>query len=431
MARIVLNTFGSLGDLHPYLAIAIGLRQRGHEPVVATSEVYRRKVLDEGVEFAPVRPDIGLLANDTEFVVKLWDPKRGSEFLFRDYLVPLVEQAYKDLAHACQNADLLLTHVAAHAGPIAAEKLKLPWLSVALQPVVFFSAYDPPILPDAEWARFLYPLGPRVFRTLLGLARLRLDRWARPIANLRRRLGLPASRTNPLLDPFSPFGTLALFSKSFVEPQPDWPHNTHVTGFIYYDELGDVPGIWSHDEIQLEIFLRSGPPPVLFTLGSSAVMHPGEFFRESITAVHTLGVRAVLLAGPGAKGIHNPLPDSIFVASYLPFSKIMPRSLAIVHQGGMGTTAQALRAGRPMLVTPWSHDQPDNAERIRRMGLGRVVRRNHYYAPRVANELRALLTDESYSGRTAEIAAQIAKEDGVSAACDLIEASIRSPLLAN
>jgi UDP:flavonoid glycosyltransferase YjiC (YdhE family) len=150
-------------------------------------------------------------------------------------------------------------------------------------------------------------------------------------------------------------------------------------------------------------------------------MHPGEFFRESIAAAHALGVRAVLLAGKGRYEIHNPLPDSILVGGYVPFSKIMPRIAAIVHQGGIGTTAQALRAGRPMLIAPWSHDQPDNAERVRRLGLGRTIPRNRYYAPRVANELRELLTNPTYAERTSEMAANIALEDGVANACDALE----------
>lgn len=365
--------------------------------------------------------------NDISFIEKLWHPRTGSEFLLRHYLLPHVEQSYEDLLEASRGADLLLTHAAGYAGPIVAEKLQLPWLSVVLQPMLFFSAYDPPILPGAEWTQHLYRFGPRMFQALVKVGRLRLDPWAKPIQELRTRLGLQPSNANPLIDTHSPFGTLALFSEAFASPQPDWPPNTSQAGFIYYDHLGELPDADQEDEAELEYFLRSGPPPVLFTLGSSAVMHPGEFFRESLTAVHTLGVRAVLLAGKGRSEIHNPLPDSVFVAGYVPFSKVMPRSAAVVHQGGIGTTAQALRAGRPMLVVPWAHDQPDNAARVRRHGYGRSIPRDRYYAPRVANELRELLTDENYARRTAEAAAQIATEDSVSNACDAIE----SALLAN
>jgi UDP:flavonoid glycosyltransferase YjiC (YdhE family) len=145
--------------------------------------------------------------------------------------------------------------------------------------------------------------------------------------------------------------------------------------------------------------------------------------------VHELGVRAILLAGKGKNDIHNPLPDSILVGGYLPYSKIMPRAAAIVHPGGIGTTAQALRAGRPMLVTPWSNDQPDNAERVRRLGVGRPIPRSRYYAPRVANELRALLTDASCFERAGTVAGQIADEDGIANACDVIEEKVGLPFL--
>ena len=153
-------------------------------------------------------------------------------------------------------------------------------------------------------------------------------------------------------------------------------------------------------------------------------MHPGDFFHESIAAVHALGVRAVLLAGGGREQIHDPLSDSILVARYLPFSKIMPKAAVIVHQGGIGTTAQALRAGRPMLIVPWSHDQPDNAERVQRLGAGRTIPRSRYYAPRVEDELRSLLTNDTYQERTRDLATRIAGEDGVTNACAAIEAAI-------
>ena len=145
VARIVLNTFGSFGDLHPYLAVAIGLKQRGHQAVIATSEVYRAKTQGEGLEFQPVRPDVGELLGNEEFIQRLWDPKRGTEYLIRDYIMPRVAQGFEDLSAVCKGADLLLTHAVGYAGPLVAESQKLSWLSIALQPAAFLSAYDPPV----------------------------------------------------------------------------------------------------------------------------------------------------------------------------------------------------------------------------------------------------------------------------------------------
>lgn len=429
MAHIVLNTFGSFGDLHPYLALAIGLKARGHHPVLATSAVYRRKVEAEEIGFAPVRPDVGELLNRPEFVKKLWHPRRGTEYLIRDYLIPHVRQSFADLRDACGKADLLLTHVAAYAGPIVGEYLKIPWLSVALQPATFFSASDPMVIPAVPWVRHLYPLGPAIFRFLVRIADWRIKRWLGPLQELRKEIGLPSATGNPVMKgAFSPFGSLALFSKHFAKPQADWPPHTRQTGFVFYDQLGEgIPGAENKNQSReaLSDFLNSGPPPVLFTLGSSAVMQAGRFFSESTAAAQNLNIRAIMLVGNFDRAqLPSAMPSSVFVTNYLPYSEIMPKMAAIVHQGGIGTTAQGLRAGKPTLVVPWAHDQPDNAERLRKLGVSRTLPRQRYRARRVAKELDKLLSDKTYTERARNIGEQIVSEDGLACACDAIEAKL-------
>jgi rhamnosyltransferase subunit B len=420
MARIVLNTFGSFGDLHPYLAIAIELRRRGHDPVIGTSEVYRAKVEAEGVGFAPVRPDVGELLHEPEKIANLWHPRRGTVFLIRDYLMPSVEQSYADLIDAAKGADLIVTHSAAYAGPTVAEVLRVPWISIVLQPSMFLSRYDPPVLPEA-WLRTLYPLGPIARAAVFAIGKAWARTWAKPLLRLRGRLGL-STQANPVFEgQLSPLATLALFSSRFAPPQPDWPRNVNVTGFVFYDRLG-AGFDSSNAEADLLRFLEAGPPPVLFTLGSSAVTHPGEFYRASAQAAQRLGIRAILLAGTAGREVLPDAPESIFIADYIPYSAAMPRCAAIVHQGGIGTTAQALLAGRPMLVVPWSHDQPDNAERVRRLGIARVAKRARYTAQRAERELRVLLDDRRYDEHAREVAEEIAGENGLDNACNAVEA---------
>jgi UDP:flavonoid glycosyltransferase YjiC (YdhE family) len=414
LARIVLNTFGSLGDLHPYLAIAIELGRRGHTTIIAASEVYRGRIEAENVGFAPVRPDVGELLENAPLMEKILHPRRGSEYLLRDYLLPEVENAYDDLNAACPGADLLVTHVAGYAGPIVAEKRKLPWISIALQPAIFFSTYDPSVLAPAPWLRHLYGLGHRPFVALRALAKRRVESWTGPVARLRKKLDLPISTTNAVLEGFSPFGTLALFSPRFAAPQPDWPPRTRTCGFVFYDKR-DAQLVADEG---LEEFLKSGPSPVLFTLGSSAVMRPGSFYEESMAAAHKLGVRAVLLTG----NLERPKSSkNIYVTDYASYSEIMPRVSASVHSGGIGTCAQALRSGRPMLVVPWSHDQPDNADRLRKLGVSRTIERARYTAARAQRELDRLLSECSYEKNAGEIARGLAAEDGLRAACDSLE----------
>src|SRR5689334_12545183 len=143
MAKIVLNTFGSFGDLHPFVALGLALKRRGHRPVIATSAVYREKILGEALEFHPVRPDVGVLLDRPDLIAKLWDSRRATQFLVRDYLAPSVSEAFEDLRTASRDADLMLTHSAAFAGPIVAQLLQKRWLSVVLQPAALFSAADP------------------------------------------------------------------------------------------------------------------------------------------------------------------------------------------------------------------------------------------------------------------------------------------------
>ncbi|HEY6987612.1 MAG TPA: glycosyltransferase [Bryobacteraceae bacterium] len=426
MARIVLNPFGSLGDLHPYLAIAIELQRRGHTAVIATSEVYRSKVQAEGVGFAPVRPDAGELLGNAALMDKIMHPRRGSEYLIRDYLLPQVGNAYEDLNAACDGADLLVTHVAGYAGPIVAEARNLPWISVALQPAIFFSTYDPSVLASAPWLRHLHNLGRWPFAALHALIKWHVQLWTGPIVRLRRKLGLPATSINPVLEGFSPFGTLALFSARFARPQPDWPANVRMCGFVFYDKR-DAEGA---PDRGLAEFLKSGPPPVLFTLGSSAVMRPGAFYEESAAAARKLGIRALLLAGNYAP---QQSSSEVYVTDYASYSEIMSRVAASVHSGGVGTCAQAMRSGRPMLVVPWSHDQPDNAERLRNLGVSRTIERSRYTAATASPELDRLLNEPSYETAATQIARELAKEDGLSAACDSLEAALsnQSTLLAD
>ena len=200
--------------------------------------------------------------------------------------------------------------------------------------------------------------------------------------------------------------------------QKDWPANTLITGFCFYDSDAGNAALPAH----LEEFLAAGEAPVVFTLGSAAVLAAGNFYEQSARAAIKLGVRAVLLIGTTrGTGRSRSCRDSICVAEYAPYSALFPRAALVVHQGGVGTTAQCLRAGRPMLIMPYSHDQPDNARRMRRMGVARVIQRASYKPWRVARKVRAMLAEPEYDERARRLAEEVAREDGVKTACDALE----------
>jgi rhamnosyltransferase subunit B len=167
-------------------------------------------------------------------------------------------------------------------------------------------------------------------------------------------------------------------------------------------------------------FLDEGPPPIVFTLGSSAFWAAKNFYRDSVAAAHALGQRALLLIGDAHNYPTEPLPNGMAAFEYAPYGEVLPRARIIVHHGGIGTTGQSLRAGKPMLVVPFAHDQFDNAARITRLGLGRTLPRQQYTAARATQELARLLREQSYAMRATEIAHHIQSEDGIRAACDAI-----------
>jgi UDP:flavonoid glycosyltransferase YjiC (YdhE family) len=251
--------------------------------------------------------------------------------------------------------------------------------------------------------------------------------WAKPWHAFRAELGLPPTEDNPIFEgQHAPDLVLAMFSEQLARPQADWPPLTVVTGFCDFDRHASEEA--TPEEV--ERFLDAGPPPVVFTLGSSAVWSPGQFYAESLEAIRRVGVRAILLIGPeGANTLPESLPEGVAAFGYAPYSSLFPRCAAIVHQGGVGTTAQAMRAGRPMVVVPFGFDQQDNAARVQRLGIARVIPKERYTAGRVTRALRQLLDDPAPADRAAEIGRLVRQEDGAAVASDAIEALLaqRSP----
>ena len=417
--RIVLSNIGTYGDTHPLIAIALELKRRGHTPVMALPEVYRPKVEPLGLEFHPVRPDID--PANTLLVEMIYDVKKGTEKGLREFLFPVLRQTYEDLLDAATQparADLMLLGELNYAGPIVADATGIPWASYVLAPFSFFSAYDPPFLPPYPRLARADRAVPGMGRVIRRVARFVTRKWPEPIYELRRELGL-ALGPNPIFDAkHSPHMVLALFSRVLGVEQKDWPPNTLLTGFCFYD--GDV-GITKLPP-KLEEFLSQGEAPLVFTLGSAAVLAAGRFYELSARAAIRMGERAVLLIGSDPRNKPRTLlPDSICVAEYAPYSDLFPRSRIVVHQGGVGTTAQCLRAGKPMLIMPYSHDQPDNARRMRRLKVARVIERARYTPLRVARKLKAMLAEPRFDRRAQSVARQMEREDGVRAACDALE----------
>lgn len=420
--RVVLATFGSLGDLHPMLAVALRLRALGVDAVIATSEGHRAKVEAEGLSFAPVRPDFSDIERDLGV-----DPAEamrrmiaGDDFLFKDVLFPYVRRSYEDALAATAGADLVAGTNFAFGGRIAAEVRGLPFVALVLQPLTFLSAHDPPVLLPYPWLGTLpTKLGPRSAELLFSLVKQATASWAKPLQRLRRELGLPAERDPVFTGHFElAQRVLGLYSPLLGAPQPDFPASAAIVGSTFYDsEAGGRDAL----SPELEAFLEDGPPPLVFTLGSAAVLQGERFYGASLQAAERLGRRAVLLVGPEAaeRWAGETGPGAIAVG-YAPHSLLFPRAQAVIHHGGIGTTAQALRAGRPQLVVPYFADQPDNAARLVRLGVARTLPSRRYTAGRAAAALAALMGGPGYAAQAQWSAGMVGREDGAEAAAQAI-----------
>jgi rhamnosyltransferase subunit B len=415
--HIVITVFGSLGDLHPMMALALGLQARGHRVTIAASRIYEEKILREKLGFAPLGPE--LIAYERAVYDELFDRVRGPEILVRKYLLPFVKETAHSLRQLLENADFLINAPTVYAGPVVAEALKMPWASVALQPFVYFSAYDPPVLPQLPITEHWHGLGAGFWKVFWGLLKSTSNAWPQEVYDLRRELGVP-NRGNPLFEgQYSSALNLALFSPQVASIQPDWPQNTQVTGFVFYDRM--KPGEAGLPAAIRE-FLDAGEPPVVFTLGSSVVQTSTSFYEISIQAVRQSGCRAIFLAGENQPTL--PLNDQMLWWDAVAYSELFPHAAAVVHQGGVGTTAQVMRAGKPMLIVPHGFDQPDNAARMKRLGLSRTLYPERYRAPQVARELETLLWEPSYAGAARQTGIAISREDGLETACNSIEAQL-------
>ena len=420
MRKIVLTTIGTLGDLHPFIAVGLALKTRGFASLLAVPEDQVAKCREAGLDavgvsagFAAISRRMGL--NHADAVRRIIGDQR---VMLEQVLLSGLSDHTAALEAVALDAEAIVASIFVFAAPIVAEKHDLPLVSVILQPMAMLSAYDPPRTPDF-WMMRRPPVG-RIGRAWnrAGYATIRwvLDRlYGGRIDRVRAEHGLPATGAGRVLEPPARCDLrLGCYSPQLGAAQPDAPPSTRIVGFPVFDSDS---GKQEPLDPVLAAFLAGGPPPLVFTLGTFAVNGAGSFYDRAAAVARRLGRRAVLLVGDTSA---PTIDGDILRCGYAPHSLLFPQAAAIVHHGGVGTTGQSLRAGKPQLVVPHMGDQNDHAHRIARMGAGLRVKPRRFSVARATRLLTNLLDQSSYRTTAEAIAARMAHEHGADAAADAI-----------
>lgn len=378
----LLIPFGSAGDVNPFLGLAAEFQRRGHTVTVATNGYFVPKAQTLGLETVELgtRDEYLNLLDHPD----IWHPTRATGAVLGNHLMPRAVREQFELVRQQQLAhpDLVVVAGSLAFGAITAgEALGVPLAVLHLQPSLLRSDVDPPLLPGM-------PFGSRTPRWMVRVIFWIADHFIidpalnKSVGPLRKELGLPRQRRY-LKDWIHGTGKAIGLFPAWYATAPDWPANFVQTGFPRFD--GTVEPL-SPD---LQNFLAAGTPPIAVTFGSG-MTQAGPYFAAAAQALAALDRRGIILT-PFRQQVPDPLPAGVIQQDYVSLKALLPRCAALIHHGGIGTTSQALAAGIPQLIMPLAHDQPDNAHRIERLGVGLALPPKQFTATRLAAQLRRLL----------------------------------------
>jgi rhamnosyltransferase subunit B len=412
MPQFTITALGSYGDVHPMVGLGAALSGRGHRVQLITNPYFEDVVQQAGLELLPIgtRDDYIRLTQHPD----LWNPIRGPQLILRQAGTEILPAVHKLLMDNISPGETVLcAHALDLASRVVGEKFGNPVASINYAPTMFWSVYDSPRMKGAL-------LGPRVPKWLKRLQIWFADEivsarlWGRELNRLRREVSLP-----PVNRVFSEWmhhtdAVLGLFPEWFGPPQPDWPPNTKAVGFPLWDS--HIGAELSND---VREFLAAGKPPIAFSPGS-ANREAQPFFNAAAQACERLGRRGILLT-KYAEQLPAKLPKNVRHFGFVPLSKLLPHTAALVHHGGIGTCAQGLAAGVPQLVQPMSYDQFDNVQRLVRLGVAKEIPRRAFRGAAVAKLLEPLLNSPVVAARCRELASRCDGPAALAAACDALE----------
>jgi UDP:flavonoid glycosyltransferase YjiC (YdhE family) len=413
--QVTLIASGSRGDVQPYVALGHGLRQAGHSVRVLAPQDFEELIRAYGLEFHDVGGSTELIAQSMQDLIE-----RGQILKIFARMSQAAEQFANQAARsglaACAGADLIVAGLGGlFVGQALSEKLGLPLVQAHLLPLTPTRAFPGVLMPPLRvrlpgWAN---TLSHRITRQMVWQMSRSTDNKARAEV-----LQLPRA---PMWGPYaaleqSRYPILHGYSPQVLAPPPDWPANIQVTGYWF----SEAPPGWTPPEALVR-FLEAGPPPIYIGFGSMPSRRPEATAEMVLQALAQCGHRGVLSAGWGGLK-QSELPANVVMVRSVPHDWLFPQMAAVVHHGGVGTTAAGLRAGVPTVVTPFFADQPFWGQRVLALGVGpKPIPRRQLTAVRLAEAIRQAVTDAAMQARAAALGERIRAEDGIGRAMAAIE----------
>jgi UDP:flavonoid glycosyltransferase YjiC (YdhE family) len=413
--KITIISAGSRGDVQPYVALGKGLKEAGHVVGILASQDFQNLITSHGLDFYDMGGSMETVAQSMQGLLE-----QGNFLKILASMGPaaqrLVGQAALNGLAACRESDLIIAGLGGlFVGLALSEKLGIP----------FVPAYLYPFTPTREFPSVLSPL-----------PQMRLPPWANSVShrlaqqmmwqtfraadNKARSQVLqiaPASFWGPFASLQRQKQTILYGYSPTVIPFPkDWGDFLHVTGYWFLE-----PSAGWEPPIDLVNFLQSGPPPVYIGFGSMVNRKPEETADLVLQALARTGRRGILSSGWGSLK-KEELPETVFMIGSIPHTWLFPKMAAVVHHGGVGTTAAGLRAGIPAIVTPFMGDQPFWGQRIYELGVGpRPIPRRRLTVDRLAESIRIAVSDTEMQRKATRLGEDIRAEDGIARAVDVLE----------
>jgi sterol 3beta-glucosyltransferase len=420
--KITIFAAGSRGDIQPCIALSRRLQQAGYQVCLAAPEDFAGFIEKHAVSFYPLRGDVQqIMASDTgrKFMETGGANPIKSIRAMRTMIAPIVTRMMENAYAACRDANALIClGVFSPLGHAIAEALDIPIINVEPTPLLPTRAFAAPSWPIQRNLGGLH-------NYISGMAMLQVIwMWYRPfVKEFRQRLGLSTNGSAGLYHSLRSTPMLSAYSPSIIPRPPDWPKSVHVTGYFFLESQAE----WQ-PSTELSAFLEAGDPPVYIGFGSMGGRNPEQLAKLVSEALARSGQRGLLLTGWG--GLCTELvPDNVFVVDAVPHSWLFPRMAAVVHHGGAGTTAEALRAGVPAVIIPFVFDQPFWGARIKALGLGPdPIPLKKLTADALANAIRIAVTDSDIRQRANACGEAIRAEDGTGNAAKVIQQYLGDPM---